>query len=85
MFGEMDNNVELAYQLAFRQIASLIEDLKGDPVLGPQFAESEPGSEAFAALVRNIAFERAGQFRRLFNADRRDLHLATILPPSSAR
>lgn len=83
MFGEIDPNVELAYELAFRELASLVEDLKTDPALAPKFAALEPGNEAFAAFVRNVAFERAGMFKRRFNADRRSAHAATILPPET--
>lgn len=79
MFGEIDPHIERAYELAFREIATLIEDLKSDPVLGPRFAALAPGSEAFAAFVRNLAFERAGQFRRAFNAERRDAHFHRVV------
>ena len=81
LFGEIDQHVERAYQIAFREIASLIEDLKADPILSPQFSRLELGSEAFSAFVRNLAFERAGQLRRQFNAERRDGLVASILPP----
>jgi transcriptional regulator with XRE-family HTH domain len=81
LFGVIDQHIELAYQIAFREMASLIEDLKTDPTISSQVSRLEPGSEAFSAFVRNLAFERAGQLKRQFNVDRRDRLVATILPP----
>lgn len=69
------------YQTAFRDMTSLIEDLKTDPTTGSLFSRLKPGSEAFSAFVRNLAFERAGQLKRRFNAERREGLVATFLPP----
>jgi transcriptional regulator with XRE-family HTH domain len=75
MFGELDPHIELAYELVFRAFADLVRDLKTSPGLAQQFSDLEPRSEAFAAFLRDIAFERAGKFKRQFNADRRFEHL----------
>ena len=75
LFGEIDPHIELAYELAFREMATLLKELKSDADLAPQFASLEVGSEEFADFVRNVAFDHAGRFRRAFNAGRRDKHL----------
>ena len=81
LFGEIDSHSDLACQRAFREIASLTEDLKIKSVIGPQFGHLKPESEAFSAFVRHVAFERAGQFKCCLNAKRRGDLLATMLPP----
>jgi len=53
--------------------------------LGPQFSHSKPGSEAFSAFVRIVAFERAGHLRRCFNAQRSGDLIASNRPPVSLR
>lgn len=78
MFGQLDTHVEVAYRVAFRVIADLLKELKGEPELAGAFASLEPGTEAFADFVRDLTFERAGIFRRAFNAERRDEHFVTI-------
>lgn len=72
MFGALDPDLERAYQLAFQAFASLIEDLKLNEILAMSFGELTPGTEAFAEFVRNTAFDRAGSFKRAFNAKQRD-------------
>lgn len=79
MFGQIDRNVDLAYELAFREIAVLIEDLKSNPDVAPHFMGLEFASPAFAAFVRNLAFERAVHFRSVFQAERMDAHLTAML------
>lgn len=78
MFGEIDPHVEIAYELAFKAFANLIDDLKNDQALAVEFAQLEPGSKAFADFVRDLAFVRAGLFKRSFNADRRDEHFRAV-------
>lgn len=78
MFGEIDPHVEVAYQLAFKAFANLIEDLKSHESLAAEFSALDPGSKQFSDFVRDLAFERAGQFKRAFNADRRDEHFSIL-------
>ena len=78
MFGELDPHVEVAYQLAFKAFAKLIEDLKSHEALAAEFATLDPKSKQFSDFVRDLAFERAGQFKRTFNADRRDEHFGIL-------
>lgn len=70
MFGEIDANVELAYQLAFKAFADLLEDLKSDPDLSVEFASLDAGTKAFSDFVRDTAFGQAGLFKSQFNSDR---------------
>ena len=78
LFGVLDSKVELAYELAFRAFASLIEDLKDEAKLGTEFNGLTAGTEAFSEFVRNAAFERARRFKREFNAERREAHMTVI-------
>ncbi len=74
MFGELDGHAELAHQLAFQAFARLLKDLKSDADLSSAFANVSPGTDEFADFVRNVSFERAGQFKREFDGDRREAH-----------
>lgn len=76
LFGQIDPHVEIAYEVAFRAFADLIKDLKACDSLGQQFTALDANSSAFADFVRNLAFERAGQFKRAYNAARRDEHFS---------
>lgn len=70
LFGEIDPHVEEAYQLAFRAFAELVKDLKADGGLAAKFSANDSDSVAFGDFVRDVAFERAGQFKRALNAPR---------------
>ncbi len=70
MFGEIDPHVELAFQLAFKAFANLIEDLKRDPSLAYEFSRHDSDSKEFSEFARDLAFMRAADFRKSFSATR---------------
>lgn len=70
MFGEINGQTELAYRHALQTLAGLIKDLKTNPELFKSFLTADAKSDEFSELVRNLAFEKAGSFRREFSQDR---------------
>ncbi len=78
MFGNLDPQVESAYQRAFKAFADLIEALECDPIPAPEFRSLKVGSKAFADFARDQAFARAGLFKRSFEAGRRDEHFRIV-------
>lgn len=79
VFGEFDAHVELARQLAFKGFANMLNDLKENPELMERFLGAERHSDEFADFVRNLAYEKSGQFSRSFAAERRDTGFGPVL------
>lgn len=72
IFGELDGNIENAYQHAFRAFAELIKALKSDPEFSDLFAHFEYGSDEFSDFVRNVAFDHASKFKHSLRSEKLD-------------
>lgn len=78
LFGEIDANVELAFDHAFKAFVALLNDLKEDEQLLSKFMESEAGSADFSRFSHELAFERAKLFRKAFQANSRDFKITAL-------